>query len=108
MVLTMEALRAVERHGAVRRQEQYAGFKALPAGSGGPSHGGMTVDEARRIVWRYAGCMSPLKRDDQERADQTAYRAAVKRAHPDRPTGSRVAWDELEQAQRVLDEAGAA
>lgn len=33
IALGLEALRAVDRHGITRRGEQYAGFKALPAGS---------------------------------------------------------------------------
>ncbi len=91
----------------MKARKQHAGFKALPAGSGATSQGGMTVDEARALIWRYAGFMSPPEgRDDHD--DQQAYRSAVKRAHPDRPTGSRVAWDELEAAKRILDRAGAA
>lgn len=39
--LGLEALRAVDRHGVTRRGEQYAGFKALPAGTmdGDPDRG---------------------------------------------------------------------
>lgn len=36
VALGLEALRAVDRHGVTKRGEQYAGWKALPSGNGGP------------------------------------------------------------------------
>lgn len=58
--LGLEALRAVDRHGITRRGEQYAGFKALAAGSG-PS-----VERGRRLI-----------------DDHGSVNAALKATHPD-------------------------
>ena len=43
IALGLEALRAVDRHGITRHGEQYAGFKALPAGSGPSAERGRTL-----------------------------------------------------------------
>jgi hypothetical protein len=49
VALGLEALRAVDRHGVTRRGEQYAGWKALPTGSG-PS-----PERGRRIIREHGG-----------------------------------------------------
>lgn len=97
IALGLEALRKVDRYG-IGRGKQYAGFKALGAGSGAMAMGGMTTDEAVRII------------DDHQPGDWTrhgesgrrAWRRALGATHPDRPDGSREAWDLVEQAGRVL------
>lgn len=97
IALTLDRLRAVDRYGATQGQ-QYAGFAALPSGSGAVAMGGMTTDEAVRII------------DDHQPGDWTrhgesgrrAWRRALAATHPDRPEGSREAWDRVEQAGRVL------
>lgn len=43
--LGLEALRAVDRHGITRRGQQYAGFKALPAGDGPSAARGRVIIE---------------------------------------------------------------
>jgi hypothetical protein len=111
IALGLEALRKVDRYGITRRGEQYAGFKALPAGSGAVSMpaAAMTVEEAARVLARAANLLS-------EAAAQTmldpvtraiVWRDAVKKHHPD-VGGDRATWDRLEQAKRVLDEHGGA
>ncbi len=46
IALGLEALRAVDRYGITRRGEQYAGFKALPAGAGpSPERGRALIRE---------------------------------------------------------------
>jgi hypothetical protein len=45
IALGLEALRAVDRHGITRRGEQYAGFKALPPGSGPNAQRGLELIE---------------------------------------------------------------
>lgn len=114
VVLTMEALRAVERHGAVQAREQYAGFKALPPGTATPTPAApaMTVDEAARVLGDLgrpisnhpAWSLEQLLRSQESYA--SAWRIAVSRHHPDRG-GDRATWDRLELAKRVLDEQAA-
>lgn len=53
IALGLEALRAVDRHGITRRGEQYAGFKALPAG--GPS-----VARGLELIRRHGGVRQAL------------------------------------------------
>jgi len=98
IALTLEALRAVDRHGATETGQQYQGFKALPAGHAMPaSH--MTRDEALTLVCRLADqALVPL--DDDGRA--RVVRRAKAAAHPDRHGGDRTLWDQVEQAAAVL------
>lgn len=95
---SLEALRLVDRYGVTRRGEQYAGFKALPAGRAMPaSH--MTSDEAERIIRQTAYS------DENSQIGQpigTVYRRARAAAHPDRNDGDRTLWDQVEQAAVVL------
>lgn len=92
VALTLEALRAVDRYGATETGQQYAGFKALPAGRAMPaSH--MTSDDAADLLTRHGG---------GEVDPSRAYRRARAAAHPDRNNGDRTLWDQVEQAARVL------
>lgn len=98
IALTLEALRAVDRYGATETGQQYAGFKALPAGRAMPaSH--MTSDYARRLVLALAG-------EDEWPHHPDTVRVVLKRArraaHPDHNGGDHSEWDELEQAATVL------
>lgn len=96
IALTLESLRAVDRYGAVDTGQQYAGFKALPAGRAMPaSH--MTSDQALAILTRIAEWPST-----EPVVVERAYRFARTAAHPDRRDGDRTAWDQVEQAAQVL------
>lgn len=97
IVLTLEALRAVDRYGATKG-EQYAGFKALGAGTGGIALGGMTRDQACDVLEQWGGVTPGLS---GSRSERDAYRRARAAAHPDR-SGDRSAWDLVEQAAKVL------
>lgn len=101
IVLTLEALRAVDRYGATETGQQYAGFKALPAGRAmGASH--MTSDEA----WSILGSFGSRPISEQRLAGaahlRTIHRAARAFAHPDRHNGDRELWDQVERAAAVL------
>lgn len=96
IALTLEALRTVERYGAVHSAEQYVGFLAIE--TGGPV-GFASADEALRWVRQQAGTDEAMSA-----TPRAAYRAAARRLHPD-TGGSREDWDRLEQA-RLLFEAG--
>jgi hypothetical protein len=98
IALALGALRAVDRYGVTKRGEQYAGWKALTAG--GPLFSG--ASEAVAWMRKYA--------DDQLRLGEfesfgALYRAMAKRMHPD--TGApRADWDRLDEARRMLADAG--
>lgn len=98
VALGLEALRKVDRYGITRRGEQYAGWKALPAGRSMPaSH--MTSDEALTVLRQQAA-----RRVDVMGGEATSYlwRQARRAAHPDHNGGDSSAWDLVEQAGRVL------
>lgn len=98
IALTLEALRAVDRYGATETGQQYAGWKALPGGSGAePSH--MTHERAIAIIERLSGYDVGLPGGHSE---AKAVRLARAAAHPDRNGGLRGDWDLVEQAARVL------
>lgn len=93
IALTLQALRAVDRYGATETGQQYAGFKALPAGRAmPPSH--MTTVEANRLLAELGV--------DFNGDNATLIRRAKALAHPDRNDGDRTLWDKVEQAAIVL------
>jgi hypothetical protein len=96
IALGLEALRKVDRYG-IGQGAQYAGYKALGAGSGGAVTGGMTQSDARGGLISIVG----EHRDTADLDDRTLYRWARAYAHPD-VVGHRDLWDEVEQAGRVL------
>lgn len=108
VALTLEALRAVDRYGATETGQQYAGFKALPAGRAMPaSH--MTRDAAAELLERVAigddekYRIRTIQRilDSPELATDV-FREARKVAHPDRRNGDHAVWHQVEEAGRVL------
>lgn len=101
IALGLEALRKVDRYGISRSGEQYRGYKALPPGIGlGATH--MTQTDAIAVLAAAAGCNVGELWED--RADNLAdlHRLARFKAHPDRLDGDQTAWDQVEQAARVL------
>lgn len=84
VVLTLEALRAIDRWGAATG-EQYRGFAAL--GAGGPAvtmGAGLTVEQASRLLADAAGFdLGPGQTMTADDA-RWAYRLAARRCHPDR------------------------
>lgn len=102
IALTLQALRAVDRYGATDTGQQYAGFKALPAGHAMPaSH--MTDDEAWAIIGSYQPRnIHDLRASFTDGELKSAWRSARAASHPDRHGGDRMLWDQVEQAARVL------
>jgi hypothetical protein len=97
VALTLQALRAVDRYGATETGQQYAGFKALPAGRAMPtSH--MTSEQAWDLIWLKSGGSTFAGENTIERR----YKAARAAAHPDRHDGDRTLWDQVEEAAQVL------
>lgn len=93
----LEALRMVDRYGVTPTGEQYAGFKALPA-STAPT---MTTELAARVVANFTGFTDHELLSDVTRAKE-AIRIARAASHPDRNSGDRSAWDNVEAAKTVL------
>jgi len=93
ITLTLEALRAVDRHGVVEG-EQYAGFAQLPAPG---AVNVMNKKSAARILASMAGW-----NEDQVLQDiPGAYRAAAYNAHPDRG-GTHDVMAAVNEARKVL------
>lgn len=103
IALSLEALRAVDRHGITRSGEQYRGWRALPAGTGvvaGP--GGTSVvhaadaplsrERAARVLADLAGVTDPAGLASQLTDDgdlsrellRAHWRGILRRLHPDR------------------------
>jgi hypothetical protein len=101
VALSMEALRAVDRHG-VMQGRQYAGFRELPDGDTSQLMGVQTASLliARTAGWRGPDIPSRIIHSADVR--EQAYREAAKRAHPD-SGGDTEAFRGLKQAKDVLD-----
>jgi hypothetical protein len=95
IALTLEAMRGIERWGAVQAAQMFQGFQALPPGTG-------EVDSAQR-PWRevFAADGGPIPTDlppeDQLAIAKGRYRRAIAKAHPD-AGGDMAAAAELNQA----------
>lgn len=80
---TLEAMRAIERHGgAVILERAFTGFTALPAPS------------AKRDWWEVLGLPQGAPREDVK----AAYRRLATQHHPDKPSGSHEKMAELNAA----------
>lgn len=100
ILLTLEALRSIDRYGAVRDGEQFRGFRALPSGVGLS----MGVTAALRIFEEATDERTEPRTPERFRE---LYRMARSRWHPDRTGGDRTRWDQVEAAARVLGVANA-
>lgn len=100
IALSLEALRRVDRYGVVKRGEQYAGFKALPAGRAmAASH--MTRDEALSVLADIHEI--PVEHFNTDPSSlASSWKRARRHAHPDRNNDDRALWDRVEQAGAVL------
>ena len=105
IALALEALRAVDRYGVSKRGEQYTGWKAIEA-----PRAGHFADAAAAEAWMrtYAGdslhLAGPGGRIDRMPL-RDLYRAMARLMHPD-VGHPRADWDRLDEARRLLAEAG--
>lgn len=97
IALSMEKLRAVDRYGVTKSDEQYRGWKALPGGNTGPTLSALGA--ARRVAT--AGFPAETVLNDPVAAKR-AIRAAMARAHPD-AGGTAERFHEITQAKEVLE-----
>lgn len=105
IALTLEALRAAERHGAINTGQQYTGFKALPGGVPVEAPG-MDIDEAWSIIGSYGELpVHELRRlyvSGLKGNARAALRRARARWHPDRPDGDNDLYVKVGQAARLI------
>lgn len=102
IALALGALRAVDRYGVTKRGEQYTGWTALPAGTGGVLRVFGSADEALRWMRTVA------KEEGIDHATLIAhdlYRDLARRLHPD-SGGSPEMWERLDAAKTLLSAAG--
>lgn len=92
--MTLEALRAVDRYGAVQGDKQYTGFRQLP--EPGKASGSMTYVQARMELGFTEHAIVT------EEAVKDRYRGEAKRRHPDAAGGSQAAFQRLTQARDML------
>ena len=92
LVRGFEMSRALERDGFARNKDQYRGFPQLEAAPGGRL-------EAEEVLLRHAG-------HGREYAQIVGWsritRLAIRNTHPDKPDGSRAAYDEVMEAKALL------
>lgn len=112
IALSLEALRAVDRHGVTRRGQQYAGFRALPPGGialggGGPRSEFATADDAARWLAEQVAVFSVdtsagrlLTSPDELRR---AWRVLARAAHPD-TGGDSSQWLRLVAAKELIEQ----
>jgi hypothetical protein len=113
IALSLQALRSVDRWGVSRRGEQYTGWKALPAGTGGlVSPNFDDVFAAADWMRKYAALTLNLTISEGRNPDgkssgwRDLYRAMARRMHPDQPGATRDDWDRLDEARRLIESEG--
>jgi len=95
--LALTALRAVDRYGVTRNNEQYRGWAKLP-----PASREMSVPDALTFVALHAGMSASGGQD----GFKTAYRRAAGKLHPDNPqTGSHEQFVLLQKAEAAVKRA---
>lgn len=98
IALGLEALRRVDRYGITKKGEQYAGWKAIGAGSGSSaSH--MTRDEAYDTLYSLLD-LGP--ESDEVVNDKDLVRRIRIATHPDHNGGDHTLWNIAAQALGVL------
>jgi hypothetical protein len=98
IALALEALRSVDRYGVTTKHEQYAGWKALP----GSTVTVMTTMEAAEVLAAHQTFATANDILRGHNIARDAYLRAVKRAHPDMPTGSAKDFQAVQNAKMVL------
>jgi hypothetical protein len=98
IALTLEKLRAIDRYGVTTHGEQYTGWIAIPAATGGTD----PVDEAWALLVTTAECDGPLPVHERTReAAVKLFLKAVRVAHPD-AGGTADQFDAIVRARDTL------
>lgn len=101
IALSLEALRAVDRHGVTMRGEQYRGFSALPEPPPQVQNCAMTREQAAKFLSEHSNVFASDIMSSQSNA-ATAYKLAAVKLHPDQRTGSVDLFKRLQQAKQLL------
>ncbi len=103
IALTLEAQRAIERYGATKGGQQYAGWKGLPPGEEQERYFS-SPQEAAEYVAELAGFKPATGYAMLEDGDllKTCYLKASKKAHPD-TGGNDETFQTLQQAKEIID-----
>jgi len=91
---TLEALRSVDRYGATKSGEQYAGYRQIASAATS-----LSAAQARDVLAAAAGAAGLLKHTDHD--DAELVRLARRGAHPD-AGGSLEQWHAVQHAATVL------
>lgn len=101
IALSLEALRAVDRHGVTKNAEQYRGWTQLPAAEA-KTDGFLDAEQAAKWLAVVSGCsQSATFIQVNSVAQDAAYKMAAKRLHPD-TGGSTEDFQKLQECMRVL------
>lgn len=94
IALSLEALRAADRHGVARRGEQYAGWRAIESGTNATF-----ADAAEALAWLRQFSHWPF---GEPVVPSQLLRRAANLAHPDKNGGDRTLWDRYDAARQLL------
>jgi hypothetical protein len=98
--MTLTALRAVDRYGAVQDAEQYKGFAALPP----PSDGRFgSIESAAEWMAEQLGTFTGGVISASQEDYRKAYRELAQRFHPDRDASKGRQWQQLQMAAELLN-----
>ncbi|OZE13345.1 molecular chaperone DnaJ [Rhodococcus sp. 05-2255-3B1] len=101
IALSLEDLRAIDRHGVTQNAEQYVGWKAIESTT--TTTPLISPEAAEEVLRTIAG-------DNHSGLElgtlAQVYRRARRNAHPDRHGGDRLFWNKVEAAAAVLDSVG--
>lgn len=85
IALSLEAMRGIERWGAVQAAQMFQGFQALPPGTGEVA---ATQRPWREVLGGDAGWPDGLSPEDELVIAKARYKAAIKKVHPDAGAGA--------------------
>lgn len=99
LMLTLRALRAVDRYGATAQGEQYRGWTALPSITT-PT---MSTEKAARTIVSFAGPKFSESRVLASAAEcRTALQFAMAKTHPDKNTGDKLDFQLVGECKRIM------
>jgi hypothetical protein len=104
IALSLEALRAADRHGVAGKGQQYRGWRAIESAPGSKPLPFHDPDSAWRYICAVAQTGDLLGAPASNRA--AVVRIARREAHPDKHDGSRDTWDLLAQAIELARSGG--
>jgi hypothetical protein len=104
IALSLEALRAADRHGVAGKGQQYRGWRAIASAAGSEPLPFHDPDSAWRWICAVAGTGNLAQAPESNRA--AVVRIARAEAHPDKNDGDRKTWDLLAQAIELARSGG--